>query len=235
MAFSRAFASVQSRLPGQQAPSPTQTVARYQNQQLGALSTGLGSSVEPSSVFSSPSQLLLSQKTTTLGQHPLQVIQQQNQKLLGYAQIAGQRRQSEDTARKALIAQKEAARQASMANQQRATWMRSFSGGSRPAGNYSQQSSVPRTQGKTVSRIQSVLSSFPGLRITEIGGNRANDLRNGVPRWSGSYHYDTNNPAVDIAGSTAQLDRLYRELVNQGGWRQILWRVPGHYNHVHVA
>lgn len=94
---------------------------------------------------------------------------------------------------------------------------------------------VGGTSGPAVGRIQSILKSFPGLRITEIGGNRDYDVAHGVARVPTSYHYDRNNPAVDIAGSTAQLDALYRELVRQGGWRQILWRVPGHYDHIHVA
>ena len=96
-----------------------------------------------------------------------------------------------------------------------------------PAGN--------RAVGHTATRIQGLIRSFPGLRITEIGGNRAYDVKHGVARVPTSYHYDTKNPAVDIAGSTAQLDALYKELVRQGGWRQILWRVPGHYDHIHVA
>lgn len=92
-----------------------------------------------------------------------------------------------------------------------------------------------RGGGPAASRIQQLVPKFPGLRITEIGGNRAYDVKHGVARVPTSYHYDTKNPAVDIAGPTAQLDALYRELVRQGGWRQILWRVPGHYDHIHVA
>lgn len=95
--------------------------------------------------------------------------------------------------------------------------------------------SVRATSGPTVNRIQSLLRSFPGLRITEVGGNREYDVANGVARVPNSYHYDRQNPAVDIGGSTAQLDALYQELLRQGGWRQILWRVPGHYDHIHVA
>lgn len=94
---------------------------------------------------------------------------------------------------------------------------------------------VGGTSGPTLGRINGILKSFPGLRITEVGGNRDYDVAHGVARVPTSYHYDRANPAIDIAGSTADLDRLYRELVRQGGWRQILWRTAGHYDHLHVA
>ena len=80
-----------------------------------------------------------------------------------------------------------------------------------------------------------MLGRFPGLRITETLGNRAYDVAHGVARVPTSYHYDANNPAVDIAGPQSQLWALYYELKRVGGWRQILWQVAGHYDHIHVA
>jgi hypothetical protein len=61
---------------------------------------------------------------------------------------------------------------------------------------------------------------------------KVNAAVGGVPN---SLHRDRNNPAVDIGGTTAQLDRLYPKLQAAGPWRQLLWRKPGHYDHIHVA
>jgi uncharacterized small protein (DUF1192 family) len=44
-----------------------------------------------------------------------------------------------------------------------------------------------------------------------------------------------SNPAVDIGGTTSALDRLYPILRAAGGWRQLKWRVAGHYDHIHAA
>lgn len=89
--------------------------------------------------------------------------------------------------------------------------------------------------GLAASRVSAALKAFPGLHITETLGNRAWDVANGVNRSPNSYHYDAQNPAVDIAGPTSMLNQLYRVLVGMGGWRQMLWQVPGHYDHIHVA
>jgi hypothetical protein len=95
---------------------------------------------------------------------------------------------------------------------------------------------TPRVQGGTMAnRIQSMIGRFPGLHITETLGNRAYDVAHGVARVPTSYHYDAANPAVDIAGPQSSLWALYYELKRQGGYRQILWQVAGHYDHLHVA
>ena len=53
---------------------------------------------------------------------------------------------------------------------------------------------------------------------------------------STSYHMDAANPAVDVAGSESAMWAFYRLVAaDPGGWRQILWQVAGHYDHVHVA
>lgn len=51
-----------------------------------------------------------------------------------------------------------------------------------------------------------------------------------------SFHMDAANPAVDVAGSEAAMWSFYRMVMGDaGGWRQVLWQVAGHYDHVHVA
>jgi phage-related minor tail protein len=47
-----------------------------------------------------------------------------------------------------------------------------------------------------------------------------------------SYHMDASNPAQDIGGSN--LDAVYNFL-RKFPTRELLWKVPGHYDHVHVA
>lgn len=85
--------------------------------------------------------------------------------------------------------------------------------------------------GSTLRRVQSMLPA--GTYVTSTYRSPAENARvGGSPT---SYHMDRNNPAVDIGGSTAQLDRFYRTLRSLGGWRELLWRVPGHYDHIHVA
>lgn len=102
-------------------------------------------------------------------------------------------------------------------------------------GQYQRYAPSAPAGGTAVNRIQSMLGRFPGLHITETLGNRAYDVAHGVARSPNSYHYDSGNPAVDIAGPSNQLWALYNTLKQVGGWRQILWQVPGHYDHIHVA
>jgi hypothetical protein len=73
----------------------------------------------------------------------------------------------------------------------------------------------------------------PGLRITSTYRSPAHNARvGGSPT---SLHMDRGNPAVDIGGPTALLDAFAARLAAVGGWRQLLWRVAGHYDHIHVA
>jgi hypothetical protein len=48
----------------------------------------------------------------------------------------------------------------------------------------------------------------------------------------GSYHY--SGRAIDVTGSTAQLDAAYAQLKNTNP-AELLWRTAGHYDHLHVA
>jgi hypothetical protein len=85
--------------------------------------------------------------------------------------------------------------------------------------------------GTALNRVRAILPNYAGLRITSTYRTPAqNRAVGGSPT---SYHLDKWNPAVDIGGPTWQLDRFYAALGT--GWREKLWRVKGHYDHVHVA
>lgn len=226
-----AFGSVQNRLPG--FINPTQKVQQFQNQQLAGLNAGTSAKVGQATP---QSQMPMNAGPAPEIQQSLgrtqDAVRNASTKLVGYAQIQRNRIENER-------AMAEQARQAALQKQQQvqqANWMKTFSGGTKFNRNYySQPSYGPMAKGTTVNRVRGLLRHFPSLRITEIGGNRSYDRAHGVPRHANSYHYDTRNPAVDIAGPVADLDRLYRAMRASGRWRQILWRVPGHYNHIHVA
>lgn len=49
-----------------------------------------------------------------------------------------------------------------------------------------------------------------------------------------SYHMDRNNPAADVVGPAAKLDQLYARL-KRIARRELIWRAPGHYDHLHFA
>jgi hypothetical protein len=226
---SNSFNSVAGRLPGAQ--MPTQSVGQFQNQQLGRLMTNTGPT---------PSQPITSVPRTMSGQ-PLRqsqvsmsvnrttdAVRASSVNAMGSAQMAGARRKREQAARVEQAAQAAASMRAAQAQQ------RPMAAMGRPQNNGSGYQPNPRG-GQTVTRVQGMLKGYPGLRITEIGGNRESDQRRGVKRWSGSLHYDSKNPAVDIGGSTKQLDALYQQMRAEGGFRQILWRVPNHYDHIHVG
>jgi hypothetical protein len=87
------------------------------------------------------------------------------------------------------------------------------------------------TGGATLARVKSIMPA--GLNVTSTYRTPAqNAAVGGVPN---SYHTDKNNPAVDIAGSVSAMDRFAAVLRGMGGWRQLLYRVSGHYDHIHVA
>jgi TP901 family phage tail tape measure protein len=89
----------------------------------------------------------------------------------------------------------------------------------------------PGRGGTALRRVQSIIGAYPGTRITSTYRSPAqNRAVGGSPT---SYHLDKWNPAVDIGGPTWQLDRFYAALGT--GWREKLWRVKGHFDHVHVA
>jgi len=87
--------------------------------------------------------------------------------------------------------------------------------------------------GSTLARVQALM--LPGLSITDTLSSPARDAAFGIVRSASSYHYDAANPAVDIAGPLHLLHQFYAILVAMGPWRQILWQVAGHYDHIHVA
>lgn len=85
--------------------------------------------------------------------------------------------------------------------------------------------------GNTLNRVRSLLPA--GAYITSTYRTPAqNRAVGGV---TGSYHTDQNNPAVDIAGTRQAMDAVYARLAAVGGWRELLYKVKGHWDHVHVA
>jgi len=85
--------------------------------------------------------------------------------------------------------------------------------------------------GSALNRVKGALTA--GTYVTSTYRSPAqNAAVGGSPR---SYHLDRANPAVDIGGSTAALNILYGKLRAIGGWRELLWQVKGHYDHIHAA
>lgn len=91
------------------------------------------------------------------------------------------------------------------------------------------------TGGSALALVQQMLTNFPGLFITDTYRDPAyNAAVGGSPT---SFHMDPVNPAVDIAGPWDQMNAFANMAYSMpaGTWRQILWQVAGHYDHVHVA
>jgi hypothetical protein len=85
--------------------------------------------------------------------------------------------------------------------------------------------------GPAMERVKSVLPKSLGI-TSSYRTPAQNQAVGGVP---GSLHTDKKNPAVDIAGPVGAMDSFAAVLRKMGGWRQLLYRVPGHYDHIHVA
>lgn len=85
--------------------------------------------------------------------------------------------------------------------------------------------------GATLSRVRSILPAGASISSTY----RSPEHNRAVGGSPTSYHTDRNNPAVDIVGSAAVLDQVHARLAMMGGWRELLWRTKGHWDHVHVA
>lgn len=206
--------------------SPTQEVQRFENQVLGGLVTGNSAQVGGSNAGAVPDPRTPGIQTVQqVVQGTGQAVRNSSQRMLADAQMA--------RAVKVRKAKEEAERQRQMQIMiQRVGGPASGApgGGGGMLANYGAPAG-----GTAVARIQSILGRFPGLHITETLGNRAYDVAHGVARVPTSYHYDAANPAVDIAGPINQLWALYYEIQRMGGWRQILWQVEGHYDHLHVA
>jgi hypothetical protein len=85
--------------------------------------------------------------------------------------------------------------------------------------------------GNTLNRVKGILPA--GAAITSTYRTPAQNAA--VGGVVGSYHTDRANPAVDIAGSRAAMDQVYARLAAMGGWRELLYKTAGHWDHVHVA
>jgi len=92
-------------------------------------------------------------------------------------------------------------------------------------------SSYGKGVGHALSRVRAAL--LPGLSITST--YRSPSRNRAVGGHPQSLHMNAANPAVDIGGPTYLLDRFYAVLKRMGGWRQLKWRVAGHYDHIHAA
>lgn len=86
--------------------------------------------------------------------------------------------------------------------------------------------------GLAMKRLIPVMKKY-GLNVTSTWDTPARNAALG--RRKNTYHADWANPAVDMAGSQSSMFAAANEIRNMGGWRQILWQVAGHYDHIHVA
>jgi hypothetical protein len=86
--------------------------------------------------------------------------------------------------------------------------------------------------GQAIARARALAA---GLPVSLTSGYRTPAYNASIGGAPGSYHTDANNPAGDWGGPTWALDELYRRLVRAGGFRELIWQAPGHYDHVHAA
>lgn len=86
--------------------------------------------------------------------------------------------------------------------------------------------------GSALAKVRQLMAGIPGLATTSTYRDPAHNARVGGSR--NSYHMDRSNPAVDVVGPGSSLDRLYAALKRVGG-RELIWRAPGHYDHLHYA
>ena len=94
------------------------------------------------------------------------------------------------------------------------------------------QGDGPGAGGPMLARISKLIAGT-GLSVTSTYRTPAHNAAvGGSPT---SYHTDRNNPAVDVVGPAGALDRLQSQLRSAGGLRELLWRVPGHFDHLHAA
>lgn len=70
-----------------------------------------------------------------------------------------------------------------------------------------------------------------GLRLTS--SYRSPEHNKKVGGSPTSYH--TRGQAYDFAGSAAQMDKFANWAKKSGLFVEVLWKVKGHYDHVHVA
>ena len=86
--------------------------------------------------------------------------------------------------------------------------------------------------GLAMKRLIPVMQKY-GLRVTSTWDTPERNAALG--RRKNTYHADWANPAVDMTGSQSNMFAAANEIYNMGNWRQILWQVAGHYDHIHVA
>ena len=216
--------------------SPQQEVQRFENQRLGGLMSGTSAQVGRQGTNipqPNPRSTQLSVQAVTRGTS--NSVRDSSKRMLQNAMVQRQRRIAK------AAAEAERQRQMRLQGGSQGQWVQGrgtgtgYQGGGYQGDGRGASNSGGYVVGASGRRIQGMLGRFPGLRITETLGDRGYDQAHGVARSPGSYHYDRGNPAIDIAGPNNQLWALYYELKRVGGWRQILWQVAGHYDHIHVA
>lgn len=90
----------------------------------------------------------------------------------------------------------------------------------------------PGRGGPTLARLQTIIAGSGAYVTSTYRSPAQNRAAGGSPT---SYHLDRSNPAVDIGGPTSVLNSLFSRIKAAGPWRELLWQVPGHYDHIHVA
>ncbi len=86
--------------------------------------------------------------------------------------------------------------------------------------------------GDALDKVRAAMRGLAGLSITSTYRTPArNAAVGGSPT---SYHLDRDDPATDVVGPASQLDALYERLA-QSRYRELLWRVLGHFDHLHYA
>lgn len=90
----------------------------------------------------------------------------------------------------------------------------------------------PGRGGKALGRVSAAIAGSGAYVTSTYRTPARNRAIGGSPT---SYHLDASNPAVDIGGSTSVLNSVAAKLRGMGGWRELLWQVPGHYDHIHAA
>jgi hypothetical protein len=86
--------------------------------------------------------------------------------------------------------------------------------------------------GSAIARMRGLAAGLPVYLTSSYRSPSHNARIGGSPT---SFHMDAGNPAGDWGGPTWALDALHARAQRAGGWRELIWRQPGHYDHVHAA
>lgn len=90
----------------------------------------------------------------------------------------------------------------------------------------------PGRGGKALARVSAAIAGTGAYVTSTYRTPARNRAVGGSPT---SHHLDAANPAVDIGGSRGVLNSVASKLRSMGGWRELIWQAPGHYDHIHAA